>query len=465
MRLPGLADPEAWPETTSSVVEAALNQVGDTRYLRIGSGALSEVGTLVSHCFGERQAIVVVADDNTFAAAGRSVDELLRAAGRIVAEPIVLPGNPPLYADQRQLLGLGRALSPLDVVPVVVGSGTLNDLTKLAAHRLGRPYLCIATAASMDGYASFGAIITEEGFKRTIGCPAPRAVLADLDVLARAPVELNAAGFGDLLGKVTAGADWILADALEIEPIIGPAWSLVQDHLRGWIARPDRLRLSDPQAIEVLFQGLSAAGIAMQLSSSSRPASGSEHRFSHLWEMQALSKGEAPVLHGFKVGVGSIAAAALYELLLARDLTRLDIAAACRSWPSRVEVERSVRQAHEDPRISEHAVAESLAKHIDADSLERRLYLLRKRWPEVRERLQAQLLTARELRELLRQAGCPTHPSEIGVGPQQFRESHHLARTIRSRYTVLDLAAEIGLLNEFIGELFDAGGFWHSGNR
>jgi glycerol-1-phosphate dehydrogenase [NAD(P)+] len=440
-------------------VVAALREASDTRCLRIGAGVLPAVVEVLSTCFGEAPAIVV-ADTNTFAAAGREVEEHLRAAGRSAGPAIVLPGTPAPYADLDTVIALEERLRAHGGVPVVVGSGTLNDLTKLAAHRLGTPYMCVATAASMDGYTAFGAAITVDGFKQTMACPAPRAVVADLAVLAHAPLAMHATGYGDLLGKVTAGADWILADALEIEPIDRRAWPLVQDGLRGWVAHPDRLRRGDPDAVASLFEGLILAGVAMQVSASSRPASGSEHRFSHLWEMQALAHGHAAVPHGFKVGVGTIAAAALYERLLARDLTRLDVEAACRSWPSRREVERRVRLGH-DASLASQAVEESLAKYLDADRLRQRLLLVRERWPAIRERLAAQLMTAEHLRDRLRAAGCPTDPIEIGVDTPRFVASYALAGTIRRRYTVLDLAAETGVLGDCVDELFAPGGFWH----
>ncbi|MBS3968253.1 MAG: sn-glycerol-1-phosphate dehydrogenase [Truepera sp.] len=437
-------------------IDAALRQVSDTRCLRIGTGVLASVTEVLSQYFDQRSA-VVVADENTFAAAGKLVYEQLQAAGHAVAAPIIFPGTPTPYADFDKVLVLEEAFRTCDAIPVVVGSGTLNDLTKLAAYRTGRQYLCVATAASMDGYTAFGSAITKAGFKQTMACPAPRAVIADLDVLAQAPPELKASGYADLLGKVTAGADWLLADALELEPIDKRAWSLVQESLRAWTAHPHRLRDGDPQALSDLFAGLTLTGLAMQLSASSRPASGSEHRFSHLWEMQM---GPAAALHGFKVGVGTIAAAALYERLLARDLTRLDIAKCCRAWPSRTEVERAVRQGHDHPQLAEQAVAESLAKYIDASRLRQRLLLLQQRWPALREQLQAQLLPADQLQSLLQAAGCPTDPTGIGVSWPQLRASYDLARTIRSRYTVLDLVAETGLLAECVEELFAPGGFW-----
>lgn len=436
-----------------------MGQASDTRCLLVGDGTLSSVAEMFRECF-PNQLAVIVADKNTFQAAGSTVHDKLSAAGLVAGQPIIFPGQPALYADYDSVVVLEGKLRELDAIPVVVGSGTLNDITKLASHRLGRNYMVVATAASMDGYTAFGAAITEDGFKQTMSCPAPRAVLADLEVLARAPGEMNATGYGDLLGKVTAGADWLLADALEIEPVEPLAWSLVQDKLRAWTGNPDRLHKGDKQEIANLFEGLIMSGVAMQISASSRPASGSEHRFSHLWEMQALGHGEAPVPHGFKVGVGTIAAAALYERVLARDLTNLDVDALCRAWPSREETEQSLRASHDIPELAENAVEESLAKYIDVDRLRQRLTLISERWPAIREKLQAQLMPAEQLAGLLRAAGCPTRPEEIGLDMARLKASYDLARTIRRRYTVLDLVAETGILAECVSEMFAPGGYW-----
>jgi len=440
-------------------IDAALRQAGDTRRVVLGAGALGALDETFGQCFGNAPALVV-ADENTYAVAGRAVHERLSAAGRSAAPPIVFPGTPALYADFAHVLALEGQLRGIDAVPVVVGSGTLNDITKLASHRAGRQYMCVGTAASMDGYTAFGAAITKDGFKQTMACPAPRALLADLDVLAHAPSQMNATGYGDLLGKVTAGADWLLADALEIEPLDPRAWPLVQDSLRAWTAHPDLLRAGDRQMIAYLFEGLVMAGVAMQISASSRPASGSEHRFSHLWEMQALGHGDPAVPHGFKVGVGTIAAAALYERLLTRDMRALDLDALCRAWPSRAEVERMVRQGHDIAQLAENAAEESLAKYITPDQLRARLTMIQERWPDIRPKLEAQLMPAGQLRDLLAAAGCPTDPAEIGIELARLRESYWLARTIRSRYTVLDLVAETGLLDVCVAELFAPGGYW-----
>jgi glycerol-1-phosphate dehydrogenase [NAD(P)+] len=440
-------------------ISEALRSASDTEMVVIGSGALRGVADLYAGAFDG--AAIVIADGITWEVAGGAVQDRLASAGRETREPYVFRAKPTLYADYENIRTLVGALREQDATPVAVGSGTLNDIVKRAAHELERPYLCVATAASMDGYTAFGAAITKQGYKQTMTCPAPRAVLADLDVLTRAPAPMTSAGYADLLAKVPAGADWIVADALEVEPIDSAVWALVQDPLREATGRPADLRGGDTAATEDLMEGLVMAGLAMQAASSSRPASGAEHQFSHLWEMEGLGHDDEPPLsHGFKVGLGSISTSALYERVLARDLSALDVDAAVAAWPSWEEVERRVRAAHRTPGLDEAAVEETRAKYVGADDLRARLGLLRERWPDLRERLGAQLLPAARLRDQLRAADAPTAPADIGLDADALRATYRRAQMIRRRFTVLDLADQAGVLDDCVEELFAADGFW-----
>src|SRR4029079_17013270 len=125
-------------------------------------------------------------------------------------------------------------LAASGALPIAVGAGVVSDLTKYASELARTAYAGVATAASMDGYAASGAAMLDEGFKRTLPCAPPIAVIADLDVIARAPAEMAAWGYGDLAGTVVAGADWMLADAAGEDPIATEPFGLVQDHLREW---------------------------------------------------------------------------------------------------------------------------------------------------------------------------------------------------------------------------------------
>jgi glycerol-1-phosphate dehydrogenase [NAD(P)+] len=376
-------------------------------------------------------------------------------------DPYVFPAEPSLYAEYSNIEELRDSLRKRDAIPVVVGSGTLNDIVKRSAHECDRLYMCVATAASMDGYTAFGASIEKDGLKQTLSCPAPRVVVADLEILQHAPEGMTASGYADLLGKVTSGADWLIADALGVEKIDPTGCSLVQDHLREWTANPAGLRAGEQRATERLMEGLILSGLGMQSYQSSRTASGAEHQFSHLWEMEGLGKDEDPPLsHGFKIGVGTVAIAALYEVILERDLGDLDIEALRDCWPSKEETESSVRSQHTSRELEEGAVEQTLAKYVGAEELAQRLQLLREVWPDLREKVREQLMPAEQTKEMLEAAGCPVGPGEIGLRWRDFDATYARARTIRKRYTVLDLAFESGILGECVDELFAPEGFW-----
>jgi glycerol-1-phosphate dehydrogenase [NAD(P)+] len=441
-------------------LDAALQSARETRALLLGAGVLPRVPAVFREQFPGRRA-VVVSDPNTLAVAGRAVREALAAAG-FEGAPLFVFTDPALYAEHRFVEQLEAALRTHDAIPVAVGAGTLNDLVKLAAHRVGRAYLCVATAASMDGYTAFGASITFRGAKQTFACPAPRAVVADTDIICRAPPAMTAAGYADLLAKITAGADWILADALGVEPIDARAWSLVQGGLRAALADPAGARAGRASAITPLVEGLMLGGFAMQWMQSSRPASGAEHQFSHLWDMEHhVHGGEAPS-HGFKVGVATLAVTALYEQLLRQPFEQLDVERCVARWPEAAAAEAESRRLFASDDFTATAVAETAAKHVAGDALRRQLGRLREVWPATRARLLHQLLPRAEVIRRLRAVGAPVEPEEIGLTRERLRRSFRRAQHLRRRFTVLDLAVRTVSLDSALDALFGPGGNWET---
>ncbi|MBK8446982.1 MAG: sn-glycerol-1-phosphate dehydrogenase [Micropruina sp.] len=444
----------------SELIERALQTSTDTKAVIAGESAIAQVAEVFRSTFGDRPAIVV-GDERTMAVAGDAVVQQLTAAGIELAEQYVFPGEPELYARYENIEVLRDALREVDAVPVAVGAGTLNDIVKRAAGELERPYLVVCTASSMDGYTAFGSSIAVDGYKQTLNCPAPAVCLADWTVLAAAPAEMTASGYGDLLGKVPAGADWILADAVGVEALDDYVWGLVQGPLRASLSRPDALAAGDEAAIGELTEGLLMSGLAMQAHESSRPASGAEHQFSHLWEMEGHGVDITPrrLSHGFKVAVGSVSIAALYERFLERDLSQVNVDDAVAAYPDAAGMEARSRAAHQ-PHLADEIVAQTLAKHLSPDQLRERLELVRSSWPDLKAKLQAQLMPAAELQRMLRAAGAPAHPYDIELTWAEFRATYQRAQMIRKRYTVLDLLLELNLLDELVDELFAPGGFW-----
>lgn len=439
----------------------ALCSARETRRMELGKGALSLVPSVFREQFPGCTA-VVVADPASFAVAGAEVHNRLTEAGAPMLPPYVFPERD-LYAEFGYVERLEAFLRTNDAIAVAVGSGTINDLAKLASHRVGRPYLCVATAASMDGYTAFGASITYKGSKQTFNCPAPQAVVADTAIIAGAPPEMTASGYADLMAKITAGADWILADMLEAEPIDPTSWAIVQPGLAAALADPVGARWGAEVAISRLIEGLMLGGFAMQWSKSSRPASGAEHQFSHLWDMEHHTfNGKAPA-HGFKVGVATLAITALYEELMKRLAQGLDIERACALWPEHAQIEAEIRKAFAGHDFVDKAVEETLAKHATREELKRQLTLLQERLPLIAQRIKTQLPSFVDLQRRLQAVGAPSAPEEIGIERARLRASFKRAFFIRRRFTVLDVALRTGLLDECLDALFGKGGRWEIG--
>jgi glycerol-1-phosphate dehydrogenase [NAD(P)+] len=170
-------------------------------------------------------------------------------------------------------------------------------------------------------------------------------------------------------------------------------------------------------------------------------------------------EGRTP-LHGFKVGIGTLAVAGLYEYLLARELDDLDVAGCCAQWPSDAAREKTVQALFSQNHLKAVALQESQTKWVDAARLCRQLETLRRVWPELRLRLRQQLIPWPELKGMLRAAGAPVEPEEIGISRARLRESFGQAYFLRRRFTVLDLAARCGLLEPALSQLFGPKGLW-----
>ena len=299
-----------------TLIEKALQQTTDTKACLVGAGATENAAKMFRGIFPRAKKAIVVDDPRTRQVAGARVVELLKRQGVETAEHVMCPDGSWFHAEYRWVDEVRDAIAASGAVPVAVGSGTINDTVKRSAEELNVRYMVVGTAASMDGYTSYGASITKDGIKQTLGCKAPLGCIVDSAVAAAAPKEMVASGYADLVAKVPAGADWILADAIGSEAIHADAWRFVQEPLRDSLKNPAGCAAGDVAETEKLCSGLVMSGFAMQAMGSSRPASGTEHQFSHYWDMEDLCVEGRPVSHGFKVGIGTLASTATLEFLL-----------------------------------------------------------------------------------------------------------------------------------------------------
>jgi len=448
----------SWEAQLKAMIDPVVQRSKTVDAIVVGSGVLDQVAPLLTAHFGATKA-VLVADEKGFDAAGQQVEALLARAG-IAVTPHIFPADPRLKPSVENASGIVEAMRRAGGLSMAVGSGVINDLTKYAAFQLDQPFFCVATAASMDGYASAGAPLSDRGFKHTIPCAPPRVMLADLDVLANAPAEMSGWGYGDMAGKLPAGADWIVADALGIEAIDDVAWPLVQNNLRDWLSAPAAVAAGDPQAMAFLFAGLVISGLAMEFHGSSRPASGADHQIAHLWEMEDVAFGGVPVSHGACVSLGALSVAALYDWLLTQDLSAIDARAIVGRRATLAMEETEIRRRFGESNIALRSLVETRAKYPDDEALFARIEHTKAIWPVLRERLAGFLMPMPELRSLLRQAGVVTDPLQVGISRAHHKDSVLAARFIRKRYTILDLLNDLGLLDSAVASCFGPDGVW-----
>lgn len=441
-------------------IKESLEHTTDTKYLLLEPGAVHKTGETFARLFPGRKA-VVVADRNTWAVAGKDVQASLEAAGVQTMPPLVFT-DPDLYAEWRFVQRLTSHLQPLDAIAVAVGSGVINDLTKYVSGTLGRRYMCVGTAASMDGFTAYGASITKDGNKQTFSCPAPFAFVMDPVIAAAAPKELAASGYADLVAKIPAGADWMLADALGVEKLDGFSFGLVQNGLRESLSRPDNVRRGDVADTAALCEGLLMSGFAMQTLQSSRPASGTEHQFSHFWDMENLSGPDGKhVSHGFKVGIGTLVSTAVWEYLLSKDIALIDIDSCTALWKSWEETQDELRRAFSGrPGHLSRALEETEGKYVDAAGLKTQLETFKAVWPELKEKVRERLIPFDELYDDLKKVGAPYEPEMIFVSRERLRDTFRLIPYMRSRFTAIDIVFRLGLMDELEKLLFGKGGHW-----
>jgi len=433
-----------------SIVEPYLDRLA-TRRVIIERGLVPRVGVLLAELL-PAGTWLVVADATTLEVAGRAVEKSLLDAGVKTELVLVEPASgeaAPVADDAKvdRMLARLRSGETQFAAAVAVGSGTVNDIVKLAAHKAGIPYAVVATAPSMNGYTSAIAAILSGGVKTTQNCAPAAACLADMDVLAQAPYRMIASGLGDLVSKPVANADWHLSHRLlgsEHSPDAVVLQTAATELAEGVAPRlPDR----DVNAVGRLFGALCLSGFAMSVAGSSSPASGAEHLISHYLDMTHFAFGQPHDLHGCQVGVGTITTAGLHEKLAGLDPDSIDVdtrVAAHVPWEA---YEKVVRKRFGP--IADTVLRYAQPMYPTAAELAERLTKLKSDWRSILQDVRHTLRPAREIQAELASAGCPVTFADIDVTPERARSAILFSKDIRTRYTILHLASELGLLESW----------------
>ena len=408
----------------------------DIRRVVCGKNAVAAVPELLK----EQRALVLVTDGNTAPLAGDALAGALAAAGHAVhrahfaTTDVVVPNEDAVAHIQAQLTPDVTAL-------VGVGSGVINDLCKYVSAEAGLPYLIVATAPSMDGYASKGAAMILGGMKVTTSAPPPAWIVGDTALLATAPADMLRSGIGDLLGKFSCLNDWKLSALINGEPFCESIYQQTLARAKDAARDVEAVLARDEEAVGRLFEGLVDVGVAMALAGNSRPASGSEHHLSHFYEIVGLQRGIDYLPHGIDVGYGTLVTCRL------RGMVRQGMPESTPFDPDLWRCKVGVVYGPTAP-----AVAELQAKtgfYNEGKRIER-LAAIKAHWEEILTLL-AGAPTGEDIAAMLTRAGFTEREYYRTYGSRMIGESIVWAKDLKDRYTLFNMLEDLGVLEAMAG--------------
>ena len=393
-----------------------------TQQIIIEKGATKKMDAVLES-LGFTKRGVIVCDSNTSKFAQAVAEEI---GGRLhPIKPCIVLNPEGLHADEFSTAKVKQQM-PMDTAwMMAVGSGTIHDITRYVCKEKGLNFVSFPTAASVDGFVSAVSAMTWGGYKKTLEGIAPVAVVADSDIFPFAPYRLTASGIGDLLGKYTALADWHMAHVLIDEPLCQRIYDLTMEAVDKVRANLAAIKNKDIDGCEQLLYALILSGLAMQMWGNSRPASGSEHHLSHLWEMEVINP-HLDALHGEKVGIGLTMCMPFYKSFakipdMAKHL-----------FPYAGYPEAMLKEKFGD--LYEEIAMENAPDPLLAVTPQ----MILDKLPEIQAILN-DMPDADQLREEMKTAGCLTTLEEIGLTEEIMPDSLTLSPFLRKRITLMRL--------------------------
>lgn len=416
--------------------------IGD---IRIGSGVLKDLPEVLAQYKGKK--ILLVADKNTYEVAGRQVEEILGGEfllNRFIYHEDYLP--PDAKAVGALLLELENDISLM----LTIGSGTLNDTTRYVSAKTNIPYIIVATAPSMDGYASVISAMIRNGVKATLKAVYPNAIIGDTQIMKDAPMHMIQAGLGDVVGKYTALADWKMSQILGIERgeyYCSNISNLVESIVKKCVETAPQLSSRNEDTTKAIMEGLVLSGLCIALAGHTRPASGSEHQIAHYIEMKFLQDNiSTKWLHGNKVGVGTIAVLEAYDYLFSKDIEEIRASGKYKNFDKEKWMNRIKRcygyMSEEILNLQEKELI------LDAEERQRRMDLIAEKWDDLKRECYEKLPSAEQLTSILKGTGAVCSPKELGLDRQLFKDSLIVSKEIRKRYGIMQLLDDLGMLEE-----------------
>lgn len=384
----------------------------------VESGAIRRLHMLVgSYCH-----ILLVADTNTIATCGSVVQAQL---GNRLESVLVYQRAGLLIPNEDAIMQMDAEITEQTDLIIGIGSGVIQDLCKYVSFQRKLPYYIVATAPSMDGYASAGAAMILGGMKVTCSTHVPEMIIGDVDILKDAPMELIQAGYGDILGKYSCLNDWHLSALVRDEYLCETVYGLMFDMLLKTKDLGPALRKREPEAIRTLMEVLVGAGIAMALVGNSRPASGSEHHLSHFFEITGILEDTPYFMHGVDVVYSSVYVQYLRENLLTLEVPPKNQTLTREKW------EENIRKIYSTAADGVIALQDKMGWYA-----EDRYPVYAEKWDQIKQVL-SQAPTANEMIRYLESVGLEVSEFEKMYGQTKIENALKFAKDLKDRYTVL----------------------------
>ncbi len=388
------------------------------KHILIGSDVLPKYLPLLA----DYRKILLVADTNTYAVFGQQVEKALADK---VESLLVYEREGLLVPNEEAVAEMEAKLTADTQLIVGVGSGVIQDLCKYVSFQAKLPYHIIATAPSMDGYASKGAAMIMENMKITYNAHVPEAIIGDSEILKDAPMEMIQSGYGDILGKYSCLNDWKLSRVVNDEYFCQYVYDLTYEMLTKTQDLGPKLLERDAEAMGILMEALVGVGIAMAYVGNSRPASGSEHHLSHYFEITGILEDKPYFMHGTDVVYSAV-----YTERLREELLKMD-APTAHKLPSREEWEANIRRVYGIAADGVIALQDKMGWY-DID----RLPVYQAKWDAIKEVLR-EVPSSEKLTEYVQSVGLDIAEYERLYGTQKIQDAILYAKDLKDRYSVL----------------------------
>ena len=407
----------------------------------VGKGAVNRLPEFVRK-YGKKP--FVVADVNTYAAAGERVCEILKAAG--ISYGSFVFKDKALEPDEKAVGAAFMHYDPACDVIVGVGSGVINDICKILSNISGNPYMIVGTAPSMDGYASATSSMSRDGVKISLNSRCADVIIGDTDILKTAPLHMLKSGLGDMLAKFVSIAEWRIAHLITGEYYCEEVAQLIRSAVKKCVSNAEGLLKREDAAIEAVFEGLVIGGVAMAYAGVSRPASGVEHYFSHVWDMRGLEFGTQADLHGIQCAMATMKAVELYEKVMAITPDWEKAHAYVESFD--LEAWNGVLRQFLGSSADTMIELEKKEGKYRKDTHAARFRLIEANWDGILDVLKEELPTAEELCKLMDAVGISRDLTTIGVSSEDAKITFRATKYIRDKYVLSRLAWDLGILDE-----------------